>query len=827
MRLRLASALCVAAVCVGNVLPTQADGAHALAPAQTAAANREADAPSSRSSGAPTKAPRAPNRSPLTSLGADKAEAEGEGISAQGDVDPLVSNGLGSPSCKRAQASELSSLDKEHCETSGFVASAAPTDNYGIDVHIDTGPLGVTEGWLSSTVQDVVVSPIWMGLVWAVHALVVMLEWSFTIDLIPSATAGGLGKGLRQMEASFTTPWLPLVLVAASMLALYRGLIRRRVAETIGEAALMVTLMLAGLWVISDPTGTIGALGGWVNQAALGTLAVAAQGSPSSPGRALGTSLDTVFASAVEGPWCYLEFGDVGWCREPSRVDPRLRSSGIKIADSELAQIGCRTNPFSSVPCVPAGSESAAALQHSAEMLRSARTNGAIFLALPPNGRARNSINDQDSLLRTMCESSTVTSCRGAAAGEAQFRTSGQTFSRLSGLLLIAAGLLGMLLLLGSLALRLLAAALFSLLYLLLAPAVVLTPAFGEAGRSLFRKWGLQLLGATVAKLLFSFLLGVVLALVAMISNLTALGWWTQWLLTSALWWGAYMRRHQALGVAPGVAGRERDERLSVGRRVGGVIERRGRAKVERWMDNRRHGKPAPDVKRRVDGKAGAGSSNGRSDSDSEVNGSKGSSVARPRASSKAERHQDRHAQLARVHQARATAEAAGDTRRAATLRSRGQRIEQEIAQERAPTRQAETVTARVTDREQPEEAQRIRSDRSAGRTSHGAEGSSDPEPTPMAGFAGARHEQHDGRERREARTEIDRELARSKELGGSAGDAHEVSVQNGPPRADQTHESSGDVEIPRRGKAEEPRIMRDAREVQAGRKRQLGPGRP
>ena len=40
-------------------------------------------------------------------------------------------------------------------------------------------------------------TPLWMALVWAVHALLVMLEWCFTIDLLDSSAAGGLGSGLR------------------------------------------------------------------------------------------------------------------------------------------------------------------------------------------------------------------------------------------------------------------------------------------------------------------------------------------------------------------------------------------------------------------------------------------------------------------------------------------------------------------------------------------------------------------------------------------------------------------------------------------------------
>jgi len=331
-------------------------------------------------------------------------------------------------------------------------------------------------------VQDLVVTPVWMALVWAVHALVVMLEWCFTVDLLASASAGGLGSGLRRMEGAFTGPWLPLALAAASVLALHHGLIRRRVAETLGEILLTGAMMAGGLWVIVDPTGTVGSLGEWANQAALGTLAAAAQGTSARPGRTFGTSLDTVFAAAIEAPWCYLEFGDVGWCREPTRLDPRLRRAGLSIAASELALVGCNGSSAASALCAAPGSAPARALEHSAELLRDARSNGALFLALPANGAARNSINGEGSLLRTICQSAEATSCRGPTAAQAEFRTSGATWSRVGGLMLIVAGLLGMLALLGFLALRLLAAAIFSLLYLLLAPAMVLAPAFGDGG---------------------------------------------------------------------------------------------------------------------------------------------------------------------------------------------------------------------------------------------------------------------------------------------------------------------------------------------------------
>lgn len=807
--------------------------------AEAARLNRAVPAPSSDHQGAGAL-PRAPSRAPLTPSGAGGAETgEAEGSSGEVEEDPLVSNGLGSPSCQRATAQTLSATDRLHCESSGFVATAAPTGNYGIDVHIDTGVLGVGS-WLSSAIQDIVIRQAWMGAVWFVHALVVMLEWCFTIDLLPSAAVGSVGRGLRQMEANFTEPWLPMALAGAAILATYHGLIRRRVAETVGEVLVMAAMMVGGLWVISDPTGTVGALGGWANQAALGTLAVAAQGAPTHPERTFTASLDTVFSQAIEGPWCYLEFGDVGWCREPARMDPQLHGAALKIAAAELAQVGC-VNAISSAPCVARGSEPARVLERAATLLRFARSNGAIFLALPADGPARNSINQQGSLLRTMCQSSNLSSCRGPEAAQAQFRTAAQTGSRLGGLLLIIAGLLGMLLLFGFLALRLLMAALFSLLFLLLAPAMVLAPAFGEGGRALFRKWGLQLLGTVVAKLLFSFLLGVVLALVGVISNLTALGWWTQWLLMSALWWGAYVRRHQALGLA-GAAGREQGRRISVARRVGALEERR-RAVYKRWNEFRNSGKPPPEVEPPTQPPprspppertppSGGDSTSADADAPSD---SPATLDMRPRPA-------DGATQLEPVRQASREAEADGDEHRLTRPGAPGRRSEEPPARDTTlnappdhdgPGGAAERRSPGISDRPQQSEVAGAvyRPVRDGATRLQQGDARDYAALATLAGYSRAEYEGLDAPTRREARLKIDRELAARQELGdGPHSSEDRRSAQIGGP---SDEDSAGKVlpvtegELPRRGRELESTVLHDVDEWQAGRKRQLGLGRP
>jgi hypothetical protein len=107
-----------------------------------------------------------------------------------------------------------------------------------------------------------------------------------------------------------------------------------------------------------------------------------------------------------------------------------------------------------------------------------------------------------------------------------------------------------MLLLFGFLAFRLLEAAIASIFYLLLAPVAVLAPALGDGGRAAFRGWGMRLLAAVISKLIYSFLLGVVLLMMGLLLQLTALGWWAQWLLVSALWWVALHHRHKIMGFA-------------------------------------------------------------------------------------------------------------------------------------------------------------------------------------------------------------------------------------------------------------------------------------
>jgi hypothetical protein len=804
--------------------------------------------------GKPTpRGPRAPASRPL--LGPQTPAMEGgdepqAGGSPQAETDPLVRNGLGSPLCAGAPGgSGLSGSSRRNCETSGFVAAAVPTGNFGIDVHIDTGLLGLSSGQLQALVQDLFVTPLWMALVWAVHALVVMLEWCFTIDLLDGdSVRGGVAGSLRAMQDAITVPWLATVLPIAAVLCAYHGLVRRRVVESLAEALLVLAMTAGGIWVTLDPTETVGAMGRWANQASLGTLAVTARGSPGAAGRTLADSMGLVFATAIEVPWCYLEFGDVDWCRNPARLDRRLRSVAMALASSELRDAHCPPGSHASAGCEDSTGADVQALERSARLLRAARTNGEIFLALPPNGPARNAINDPTSLLRAICESENATDCRGPAAAQAEFRTNRGTWPRVGGLLLITLGVLGLLLLLGFVALRLLGAAVFALLYLMLAPAAALAPALGEWGRAAFRRWAAQLIGAVVSKLLFAFLLGVLLAILAILEQFEALGWWTRWLLISAFWWGAFVHRHQVLQLAGWGRTQARAGRRPALRRVNDALDARARAH-ERVLaaKERFQGKP-PELDRAATalapgspGGPGAGalasapgSTQGRAQGalTRRLRGSRG---ARNGARTEGEvgiRTARGAARLDRITGQRAQASAVGNRRRAARLATRAERIEAEM-RERPRERESERAGTAGVEREA-----RYARFLDAQSRLPGADGTMPAQAqgwersyAALAGLAGYGRRDYLGLDqvgKRVARLQIDRELALRRELAPVAhSDTGPRSrVEHAAPTVPR-HGLAPSQPRPARGARSESSVMRDARDVAAGRKRQLGRDRP
>jgi hypothetical protein len=785
----------------------------------------------------PAARPLAPDGPPLTreSESSPRVGAE-SGAEPEAQADPLVSNGLRSPLCEGVLGpAALTAQTRSHCEASGFAAAPAPTTGYAIDVHIDTGVLGISTGGLLSVVQDLFVAPVWMALLWSVHAMVSLLEWAFAIDLLDSPPAGGLGPSLRRMQSGLTQPWLASVLAVAGLLAAYKGLVRRRLTDAAGELLAMVLMMVGGMWVIADPTGTVGALATAADRASIGTFAVGADGSAAGGGRALAGGLAEVFAQVIEAPWCYLEFGNVGWCRDPARLDARLRAAALAIAEREAPR-GCRHLRQAGV-CGAPGTGVPSARELRARGLREARTNGALFLALPANGPDRNSISEPGSLLHALCQSDEVSSCRGPTAAEAEFRADGGTWPRVAGLVLIVAGAVGMLLLLGSIVVRLLTAAILTLLLLLLSPGVVLCPALGERGRAVFRGWVLQLIAALLSKVIFAFLLGVVLAVGAILDGLSALGWWTQWLLSASFWWTAYLRRGAILSLPGGaLVSHQRSQRAPLERlRASVEPPRRAVSALRgRWEHHRALAAAgAGDATGYGRGRRGPPSLAQEDPQAARLLESDLRHASARRSPGRGDRLGELQAQLLRLADARTRARDRGQLRPAHELAQRHARVQRELAREqRAQDDAAKTMRAGerasqphgrawrqelIQERAEFLDAQaaapcvlRATRERSK-RRDYGRLSA-------LLGYSRSEYHALDPAQRRAVRLELDRELARRPPAAGQAGTGAAVRKSSAP----NVQSPAGGVPDPR-----DSPVMRDAMEVVARRKRQLGYGRP
>jgi hypothetical protein len=468
-------------------------------------------------------------------------------------ANPLASNGFESPSCTTpALAAQLSASEEVNCSVSGVAVAPVPLSNYAIDINIPSG-LGASGGEdVDSIVQDLLLTPVWTALVWFVHVALVALEWCYSLDLLGPATLNRAGSVLGAAKRVFTDPWLGLVLALAAIAFAWQGIVRRQVNDALGRAALLALMVTGGLWIIANPVGTVGAVGNLADEAALGTVAAAATGNPSQPVASVDAAFGGVFDAVVTGPWCYLEFGDVTWCRDPARLDPRLRAAAGQLEQLYRAGARCRGPAPGLVQCAPAGSTLQSQLAGTATALGEARTNGALFLALPAGTIGRTGLTSPTAtptLYQVLCGSGDATTCSAPTALQAEFRTASGTWPRVGGLVLIAAGALGMLLLFGFIALRLLGAALATLIYLMLAPVAVLAPALGDSGRDTFRLWLTRLVGSLIAKLVYSVALGVLLLIMSLLNSLEGLGWWTQWLLVSVFWWTAFEHRHRLLSL--------------------------------------------------------------------------------------------------------------------------------------------------------------------------------------------------------------------------------------------------------------------------------------
>jgi hypothetical protein len=437
---------------------------------------------------------------------------------AGGYADPSSDLGAGSPTCRRT----LDPDERRNCRQSGSVAHRYPLSSYGFDVRVGFSLTDMTDSFLGA-LQNVA-ALIWMGLVFLVKAVLLLLEWSFSLDLTARAMPEARRTLAELHRRAFGEPWLLAALSIAGLWGIWRGLVQRRTTETLGGLAATVGLMVCGLVVIAQPQATVGQAARLSNDAGTSVLAASRGVDVGRPRQALAAALADVFDATVRDPWCALEFGSVAWCDKPARPGARVTNGDLWLA-------------------YPAQSKERGSLF---KLLKGEDldTGDGLLDQLPAPGPVRDvvGLGGDDADLRDAVRRLAV-----EAPERAKLQEAGGTFPRFALLAVIAIGLLGAVALLGYLGVRLLLASALTLLLLLLAPAMLLAPAFGDAGRATFLAWAKRLVSAIAAKLIYAVFLAVVLAAAHTFTRL-GIGWFGTWLVLGAFWWGVLLKRHEIVG---------------------------------------------------------------------------------------------------------------------------------------------------------------------------------------------------------------------------------------------------------------------------------------
>ena len=406
--------------------------------------------------------------------------------------DPFKTLGGNSPLC---EGRHLPAQSARNCRTSGSLVHPYSIGSYNFDIHINTGVTRITSN-LCMAVQ-MLASYFWLGLLYLVRGVLLVLEWAFSLDLLGESLREVRNALVRLHQRVLGEPWFLAAIAVAGLWGIWRGLVQRRTIETFSGLAATVALMVIALVLITNPVATVGRATQLTNDTALAMLAGASTGTFSDGEGALASSFSRIFDTIALRPWCALNFGDIEFClgKPPSDVPSDLKDEA-----------------------------------------RESRSVADLWLRYRPNRGKRNDLyehwrDDENPL-----------------SPKVRMQKQASTPTRIAMLVVIAVGMLGAVALLAWIGLKLLSNATLALILLLFAPAMFLAPAFGDSGRGAFVAWGKRLLAAIVAKAIYSLLLAVVLVAAGVLAQLKSLGFFAVWLLQITFWWGLFLKRDEIVG---------------------------------------------------------------------------------------------------------------------------------------------------------------------------------------------------------------------------------------------------------------------------------------
>ena len=481
-------------------------------------------------------------------------------LGSNGQVDPISGLAIRNPVCDQL-AQIRSHTTRLACEADGTPESNYPTSNYGFDLFVSTGithPIGdVTWAFVMLGLNN-----IWLGLLFVLKQVFALLGLAFGLNPFGEGqTMGQISATVGRLYERITDPWLSTLIVCGGIWFAYKGLLKRELAAGVAGTVAAVAMLVVGLWVVNQPRASVGAMASLSDEVALGTISAPQSGSLARPVGAYAEAMSNTWTRLVEVPFAGLDFSDVNWALGPPPPEA-VQKADEKFCDDygALALLAVLSN-------LGSAEAKEACANFAAKRYGRPKRVIDLYLRSSPGSPARQALWDY-------FNGSSAYKAKVAAQG------GGGVISRLSLLALFALGLLGAILLLAWLAIRLFTQAAIAFVLLLAAPFALFFPMLGDAGRRAFRSWGLTLLGAIVAKVIYAAFLSIVLLGIAVLGRANGpAGSATGFLLSCAFTWSVLLKRAELISwISIGEAERAATRGFGFGQfaamRLGGQVAR-------------------------------------------------------------------------------------------------------------------------------------------------------------------------------------------------------------------------------------------------------------
>ena len=433
----------------------------------------------------------------------------------------------------------LKADQRTNCEATGAPEGRYPSSNYSIDVHIDTGLDNIVGNFQTLLAQ--IANGIWLFLIFVLNLVLTLLGWALELNPFgDNTTMGEISGGLERFYRVFTEPWMTAAIVAIGAWSVWKGLGQRQIAAAAGGLVMAIICMTIGLIVIHEPRATVGTVNQFTNEAAQAVIAAPQQGAFGDATAGYAATTDEVWQAMTLPGFVALNFSDVAWALSPpDAVAEAVSDKYVCLDAAYIAQIP--EAKLERILASPQKPDCAAV----ASVAPKPRTNAEIWLRSSAGSPAREALWEE---LTSGEHESTYGLKLGIQGG-------GGAWTRFPLVFLIAAGLLGGILLLAWLAIRIFTQTAVAFVLVLATPVAMLMPAFGERGRAGVVFWGTTLLGALVSKLVYAALLAIVLFATTVVGGLAGseddggIGTMMAFLVMAGLWWSVFLRRDQLLSL--------------------------------------------------------------------------------------------------------------------------------------------------------------------------------------------------------------------------------------------------------------------------------------